>query len=309
MDLRQIQYFVALYEERSVTKAAKRLNIVQPALSMQISKLETDFGQRLFIRGSRGMTPTPAAEQMYQLYLPILADFYHAKEQLTHQYGATPSHLRVGLVPSVPKTALAQSVVAFKKQYPSVMLTLQDGATDSLAQSVQSGLFDLAIGYDPKPFGQGKAIQSLSSQTLTTQTLIADNIMLAVGEHHHRLPPVVPAALLTTLTWVLPTPSHELRQLIDQWVWTLGIRLKPAIEVDDIRVSLDLVAQGPFATLLPRRATHQKTDQSALTWHTVSGSQVAPRLVCITSTHRPVQKTAKAFVESLKNSLMDLSDR
>ena len=48
MDLRQLNYFLSLYEEGSTTRAARRMNVVQPALSMQISKLEDEFGQKLF---------------------------------------------------------------------------------------------------------------------------------------------------------------------------------------------------------------------------------------------------------------------
>ena len=54
MDLRQISYFVALFEERSVTRAARRVNVVQPALSMQIAKLERELEQKLFERLPKG---------------------------------------------------------------------------------------------------------------------------------------------------------------------------------------------------------------------------------------------------------------
>jgi len=54
MELRQIQYFLCLYEEGSVTRAAQRLNIVQPALSMQISKLENELEVKLFERTKKG---------------------------------------------------------------------------------------------------------------------------------------------------------------------------------------------------------------------------------------------------------------
>lgn len=65
MDLRQIEYFVALYDERSITKAARRLNIVQPALSMQISRLEKTFKTKLFERTSRGVVPTDTGRTFY----------------------------------------------------------------------------------------------------------------------------------------------------------------------------------------------------------------------------------------------------
>ena len=65
MDLRQIEYFVALYDERNITKAARRLNVVQPALSMQISRLERTFKTKLFERTSRGVVPTDTGRTFY----------------------------------------------------------------------------------------------------------------------------------------------------------------------------------------------------------------------------------------------------
>jgi len=70
MELRQLKYFTCLYEEGSVTRAAQRLNIVQPALSMQIAKLEEELGQTLFERSSKGMHPTEAGDQAYRLFMP-----------------------------------------------------------------------------------------------------------------------------------------------------------------------------------------------------------------------------------------------
>ena len=72
VELRQMQYFLCLAEEKNVTRAARQLNIVQPALSMQIAKLEEELGRQLFVRGSKGMTPTEHATHMYALFLPVL---------------------------------------------------------------------------------------------------------------------------------------------------------------------------------------------------------------------------------------------
>src|ERR1700692_3763353 len=82
MDLRQIEYFVALYDERSITKAARRLNVVQPALSMQISRLERTFKTKLFERTSRGVGPTDIGHSYYGLCQKILRDVYDAQRYL-----------------------------------------------------------------------------------------------------------------------------------------------------------------------------------------------------------------------------------
>ena len=74
MQLRQIECFVALYDERSITKAARRLNVVQPALSMQISRLERTFKTKLFERTSRGVVPTDTARTFYGYCQKILGD-------------------------------------------------------------------------------------------------------------------------------------------------------------------------------------------------------------------------------------------
>ena len=79
MDLRQIQYFVALYEERSITKAARRLNVVQPALSMQISRLEKTFKTRLFERTSRGVIPTDVGREFYGLCQKIIGNVHEGQ--------------------------------------------------------------------------------------------------------------------------------------------------------------------------------------------------------------------------------------
>jgi DNA-binding transcriptional LysR family regulator len=127
MEFRQVQYFVCLFEEGSVTRAARRLNIVQPALSMQISKLEGEIGQPLFIRGARGMQPTPKGREMYRLFLPILGDYSRAREQVMNTDGELRGQVRVGIIASVAQGVLASALLEFSTAHPKVGLALTDG--------------------------------------------------------------------------------------------------------------------------------------------------------------------------------------
>src|SRR5450631_3835393 len=67
MDLKQLNYFLCLAREGNMTRAARQLNIVQPALSMQIAKLERNFGKQLFDRTAHGVSLTPAGETLVRL--------------------------------------------------------------------------------------------------------------------------------------------------------------------------------------------------------------------------------------------------
>ncbi len=82
MDLRQIEYFVALYNERNITIAARRLNVGQPALSMQIIRLERTFKTKLFERTSRGVVPTDIGRALYVHCTKILGDLGEAHRYL-----------------------------------------------------------------------------------------------------------------------------------------------------------------------------------------------------------------------------------
>ena len=79
MDLKHVETFLAVFEEGSVTRAAHKLNIVQPAVSSQIKNLEAEIDVRLFDRSPRGIAPTAAARALYRLFVQVVADFRTAE--------------------------------------------------------------------------------------------------------------------------------------------------------------------------------------------------------------------------------------
>src|SRR6476661_3387781 len=98
MEFRQIQYFICLFEEGSVTRAARRLNIVQPALSMQIARLEEELRQKLFERTRQGMLPTAVARRMYRQFLPVVRDSVQAQAQVMAADGEVHGSVRIGVI-------------------------------------------------------------------------------------------------------------------------------------------------------------------------------------------------------------------
>lgn len=296
MELRQIQYFVALYEERSVTRAARRLNIVQPALSMQMTKLEENWGQQLFVRHARGVEPTPVGDQMYKLFLPILADFYKAKERLTQQPGSLKGHVRVGLIKSVAQNALVTTLLDFQRMHPKVTLSIEEGLTDYLLQSTLAGLLDAAITNTPK-----------RSVGLDMEIVLDEPMLLVVGANHHKLPSKVSIDSLSTLNLALPTHNHGLRRLIDQWAREMGLTLVPAVEIDAMIALGGVVAGGAYATLMPESVVRYVNREQLLTVHTLGNQTFRRQVVCLTSAARPMSESSQAFVNLLKQNIKRLS--
>lgn len=292
MELRQIHYFVVLYEERSVTRAARRLNIVQPALSMQMSKLEASWGQQLFIRNARGVTPTPVGDQMYKLFLPILASIHKAREQLTHHSGVLTGHVRIGMIKSVTQNALVTTVLEFQRQHPLVTLAIHEGLTEFFVQSIAAGLLDAVITNTPK-----------SSAGFEIDVLVDEPLLLVVGANHHRLPSIVSIESLARLNLAMPTQNHCLRRLIDQLSRDMGLELVPAIEIDAMFALGGVVAGGTYAALMPESVINYVNHNQSLTTYRLDSPMFKRKVVCVTSATRPLSDSAKIFVNLLKNNI------
>src|SRR6188474_3403914 len=97
MELRELAYFVAVFEERSVSAAARRCFISQPSVSAAIGVLETELGARLFVRHRRGVAPTAAGEQLYPAARRLVAEAQALRSQFQVQPSA-PRTLTVGLM-------------------------------------------------------------------------------------------------------------------------------------------------------------------------------------------------------------------
>ena len=160
MDLKQIRYFMSIYENGSFTSAARKLNVAQPALSMQIRHLEQELQAVLFERRPDGVAPTLAGRRLYELCDPIRSSVEYAKQQMSAHVttDSIVGPLRFGFPPSFYKCFVGRVLADFSQRHPGVELSASEGYGGTLKDWVADGTLDFAVGgpYEPDPLLTGQ---------------------------------------------------------------------------------------------------------------------------------------------------------
>jgi len=299
MELRQLQYFICLYEEGSVTRAARRINIVQPALSMQISKLEEELGKQLFVRSPQGMQPTSEGRRMYQLFLPVLDDFKRAREQALESGAVLSGKVRVGMIATISQGVLADASLEFGALHPRVELVVTDGFSGTLTDAVSAGQLDAAIINRPR-----------NKMALNAEPVYEEPMLLVTGPKHAPLPDAVPFRRLENLRLVLPTRQHGLRAVIDSFSQAEDVTLTPAMEIDSVSATLSVVLRSnDLCTLLPSVAARTQLGHTGLRGHEIVSPRVSRQIVCVTHPWRPLGPAATAFLGIVFRHIRGLSEK
>ncbi|WP_354681773.1 LysR family transcriptional regulator [Cupriavidus necator] len=286
MDLKQIQYFIALFEDGSVTRAAKRLNIVQPALSMQIARLEEEFGQKLFDRIPHGMVPTAAGRMMHRLFLPIVRDLDSARQQMMQREEQMAGRITLGMVASETESVLVGSLARFNARYPNVEVSVADGFSAALIDLVSAGQLEAAVVHRQR--GRlGLQVQPMHDEEMVLVTSVA---------HGPELPELVEMAKLPGLELVLPTKRHGLRVVLDTATQAQDVTLAPKFEIDILGTIVQFVQATRFATVLPRIVVQRAVEAGQLRMHTIIAPRIVRHLVCVSHPQRPLSTAAEALI-------------
>jgi DNA-binding transcriptional LysR family regulator len=169
METRRLRQFVVVAEELNFRRAAERLNMAQPPLSVAIQQLESELGTKLFERGKRFVRLTAAGEVFLREANQILNAMERAAA-LTRSAGAgIVGRLRVGFVPSAAYAFLPAVVRRFQPQFPDVELDLAEGVTPEVMRDVLSGDTDVGL------------VRSLPSDDRVVETYVAQEERLIVA--------------------------------------------------------------------------------------------------------------------------------
>ncbi|MBV9734069.1 MAG: LysR family transcriptional regulator [Verrucomicrobia bacterium] len=147
MELRHIRYFIAVAEESSLGRAARRLRVSQPALGEQINHLEIELGFELFTRSSRGVQLTEAGRIFLNGARRVLATAKLAAEQAQEAAQGDRGRLMIGSIPGAAVSFMPEALARFRQQHPLVETTVLLANNREQVEGVLNGSIMLGIGY------------------------------------------------------------------------------------------------------------------------------------------------------------------
>jgi DNA-binding transcriptional LysR family regulator len=235
VELRHLEYFLAVVEEGSFTRAAARLYMVQSSLSAALLNLERELGTELFIRGRRGSDLTDAGHALVEPARTALVSMEHAKDAVAEVNGLLRGTVRIAVLAVPPALDLIDMMTRFHEQHPGVHLQLIPTDARSMVELVADGEVDFAI----TP-GSGRMSKALQFHSLVSSSLA---VLCPRGHRLAGAHDVDPRDLADE--WVIDLPaSWRARELFDQMMERHHVGRQVRLEVTDWSFVLALVQRG-----------------------------------------------------------------
>jgi LysR family nitrogen assimilation transcriptional regulator len=294
--LRQIRTVIAVCEEGSFTRAAKRENATQSGVSQHIAAVERAVGMRLFERTREGARPTPAGTRYYRRCLDAVGTLQTGSEEIRALTGQVSGHMRIGLMPTFTRAALAPVLQRYVQDLPDVKLRLVEGYSAMLTDMVLAEELDFAI----VPSFEGRL-------GLKSRLLARDREMLISGRSS-RLRPLKPVRLAShsPLKIVVPGRHNIRRRNLETYFDTNGIEIADMIEMDAMIGTLEFVARSDWVTVLPSIICINDVGRGDLVVNPIVDPPLFSEFVAITPARRPLSVQARTFLDRIEAEIASI---
>ncbi|RKT51578.1 LysR family transcriptional regulator [Saccharothrix australiensis] len=265
MELRQLEYFVAVAEECHFTRAARRMHVAQSGLSASIRALEVELGAPLFVRSTRQVELTQAGCALLVEARRALAAVDAARDAVAAVQGLLRGTLAVGSIQCLHAVHLAAVLARFHELHPGVEVRVRQAGSDELVDAVRAGRLDLA-------FVASAHVGDLRSSTVDSEPMV----VACAADHPFAQREALRLADLAGQSFVDFNPGWGTREDTDRALAEAGVDRRVAVEVNDVHSLLDFVGFGLGVALVPESFRHKQSRARfvALEAAPVTGSSV-----------------------------------
>jgi LysR family transcriptional regulator, nitrogen assimilation regulatory protein len=288
--LRQIRAIIAVCEEGSFTRAATRENATQSGISQHVAAAERTLGVKLFNRTPAGVKPTPAGQRYYKRCIEAVGQIANANEEVRSFASRVSGDLRIGLIPTLTRAALAPTLEHLTAQYPDVRLYIVEGYSGWLTDMVLNGDLDFAV----VPTTEGRI-------GLKSRLLVRDREML-VSNVKLGFKPLEPVRLKDCgpLKIILPGRANVRRRNIEVYFETHGIEVAEMIELDAMISTLQLIMRSDWVAILSGLICIADIDRHERVVSPIYDPPLIADFVVISPARRTLSTQAQLFLEAFE---------
>ena len=255
MELRHLEHFIAVAEQKHFTRAAEAMSISQSGLSASIRALERELHAALFVRNTRSVELTEAGRALLCEGRRTLAAAEAAKDAVAAVQGLIRGHLTVGLEQCLGVVDVPALLAKFRSSYPGVEIEVRQGGSTPMLDELSSGRLDVAFVATA-----GDPIDGLDLRPLSKESMV----LVCAPDHRLALAKEVSLQHLAGESFVDFDRTWGARAISDRAFAAAGVAHPVTIEVNDVHTLLALVAHDLGVSLVPERIAAKKGDHKTV---------------------------------------------
>lgn len=296
MEIRQLKAFLAIAEAKTFTAGARRVNVTQAAISMQIRQLEDEVGLQLFTRTPRRVILTEAGEYLLERARKILREHDSALAEIAEVAGAEYGRLRIGTASGTFAMSQLPSILhRLKEKFPRSELTVSSGTSHRLVDQMMHGELDSAFVSLP-----------VDNSNITTESIFSDEIV-AIAHPRHPLAKekYISAAALAGESLILGERGGNTRRMIDEFFAAANVRPNITMELSR-QEAINLMVENNLGVGMAgaKSVAREKRDGKLVTW-LIEGAEIKWELGLARLRGGHFSPIGKEFVRLCKESFVE----
>jgi DNA-binding transcriptional LysR family regulator len=296
MEIRQLKAFLAIAEAKTFTAGARRVNVTQAAISMQIRQLEDEVGLQLFTRTPRRVILTEAGEYLLERARKILREHDSALAEIAEVAGAEFGRLRIGTASGTfAMNQLPTILQSLKARFPNSELTVTSGTSQRLVDRMMHGEIDTAFISLP-----------VENTNVTTESLFSDEIV-AIANPHHPLAneKYISAATLAGEDLVLGERGGNTRRMIDEFFAAANVRPNITMELSRQEAVNRMVENNLGVGMAGAKSVAREIQDGKLISWLIEGAEIQWELGLARLRGGHFSPIGKEFVKLCKDSFVE----
>jgi len=296
MEIRQLKAFLAIAEAKTFTAGARRVNITQAAISMQIRQLEDEVGLPIFTRTPRRVILTEAGEYLLERARKILREHDSALAEIAEVAGAEYGRLRIGSASAMFATQQLPAIIQkLKQKFPNSELSVNSGTSERLVDKIMHGEVDIAFVSLP--------VENLN---VTTELLFSDEIVaIANPKHPLAKEKFISAATLAGEKLILGEQGGNTRRMIDEFFNAANVRPNITMELSRQEAINRMVENNLGVGIAGAKTVSKDIRDGRLTSWLIEGAEIKWELGLARLRGGYYSPIAKEFVGFCKESFVE----